>query len=104
MAKFTVEYDEMDIKKLILKDLTDKMDVDFSEKDLEIKVMSKQNYRVNEWENGKLKCVIDVRKQLQFEHSKELFLKKYENIPKKLRIKVVLFEYYHDKFISSGID
>ena len=62
MAKFTIEYDEKDIKVLILKDLQGKMDVDFLERDLEIKVMSKQNYRVNEWENGKLKCVIDVSK------------------------------------------
>lgn len=62
MAKFTIEYDEEDIKKLIIKDLEEKVDVDFTVKDLEIKVMSKQNYRVHEWEHGKLKCVIDVKK------------------------------------------
>jgi hypothetical protein len=62
MAKYTIEYDETDVKRLILKDLQDKMDVNFVERDLEIKVMSKQNYRATEWESGKLKCVIDVKK------------------------------------------
>jgi hypothetical protein len=62
MAKYNIEYDEHDIKKLIIEDLRGKVAVGFNEKDLEIKVMSKQNYRATEWESGKLKCVIDVRK------------------------------------------
>jgi hypothetical protein len=61
MAKHTIEYDEHDIKKLIIADL-DRLSVDFDEKDIEIKVQSKQNYRVHEWESGKLQCIIDVRK------------------------------------------
>jgi hypothetical protein len=62
MAKYNIEYDETDIKKLIIEDLRGKVAVNFAEKDLEIKVMSKQNYRAAEWESGKLKCVIEVRK------------------------------------------
>lgn len=62
MAKFTVEYDEEDIKALILQDLENKLDVDFDERDLEIKVKSMQNFRPTEWEKGRLKCVVHVVK------------------------------------------
>lgn len=62
MPKYSFEYDELDIKNLILQDLAEKYAIILKPTELEIKVMSKQNYRVQEWETGKLKCAIDVRK------------------------------------------
>lgn len=49
-----LEYDENDIRELIKQDIEDKMRVSIKPEDIKILVQSKQNYRVHEWETGKL--------------------------------------------------
>jgi hypothetical protein len=58
--KIKVEYTSEMIKKLIIDDLDRKLNGDFDEKDIEIKVRSKQNYREKDWERGELKVEMEV--------------------------------------------
>jgi hypothetical protein len=63
MPNINMEYSEEDIKQLILKDLQEKMPgFNFNQKHLDVMVQSKQNYRVHEWEKGKLKITVDSSK------------------------------------------
>jgi hypothetical protein len=58
--KLNLSYDEAMIKELIQLDLERKLNVKIDAKDLKILVQSKQNYRVHDWETGKLKCDLEV--------------------------------------------
>lgn len=63
MPVINIEYTNTDIIKLILKDLEQKMPgFNFNEKHLDFMVMSKQNYRVQDWEKGQLKVTVDSSK------------------------------------------
>jgi hypothetical protein len=63
MPNINMEYNEEDIKRLILKDIREKMPgFNFTEKHIDIQVQSKQNYHVHEWEKGKLKIIVDSSK------------------------------------------
>jgi len=59
MAKINIVYDEMELRKLILKDLSEKMPGEsFDAKQISIQVKSKQNYK-SEWESAAFQAVID---------------------------------------------
>lgn len=63
MPDVNISYNEKDIIKLILEDLNKKMPgFNFNEKHLEVKVQSTQNYRVQEWEKGRLQITVDSTK------------------------------------------
>lgn len=58
--KINLSYDSKMIQELIAKDIESKISADISASDIKIKVRSKQNYREKEWENGELKCELEV--------------------------------------------
>lgn len=62
MAKIVVEYTEEDLKKLVLKDIRDKMPgISFEPRDVHIETKSKQNYK-SEWESANFRGRISVDK------------------------------------------
>ena len=58
--KVQVSYNKAQLIALIQEDILNKLGVHVAKKDLEVHVMSKQNYRVTEWEKGDLKCEVEV--------------------------------------------
>jgi len=58
--KISVSYDSDQIKKLIQRDIENKVRENIPFDKLDIQVRSKQNYRDQEWERGELKVELDV--------------------------------------------
>ncbi len=62
-AKIQIEYDENDLKELILEDLRSKMpDVDLANSDIRIEVKSGQNYK-SEWETAVFRARVENAKE-----------------------------------------
>lgn len=58
--KIKVEYTNKMIQGLIIRDMEKKIKGYINEKDIDIKVRSKQNYRNTDWENGELKVELEM--------------------------------------------
>ncbi len=63
MISINVEIDEIMLKKIIINFLSDHLTFDIEEKDVKFLVMTKQNYKATEWENGKFKVIVE-RKEI----------------------------------------
>lgn len=59
MGRITIEYDEADIKQLVLEDIHQRMDVDLEVADLSFEVKSKNNYKPQEWETGAMRVRVE---------------------------------------------
>ena len=57
--KYTIELTKEDLRKLIIAYLEDKLNIPFTEKDINIMVKSKQNYSAK-WEKAAFKATVNV--------------------------------------------
>jgi hypothetical protein len=51
--KLNIEYNEDDVKRLVLADLQNKLDVDLKVTDVAFEVITKENWRAEKWEHGR---------------------------------------------------
>ena len=59
MAKFQVDYDEYDLRRLVLADIEERFPaLSIRIDDIKFLVKSKNNYRPQEWESGELKVTL----------------------------------------------
>ena len=56
--KIDVEYTEEDVKQLVLTDIRKKLDADISVQDVTFEVVTTQNWRAKEWEQGRFRARI----------------------------------------------
>jgi hypothetical protein len=56
--KLNIEYTEDDVKRLVLADLNNKLDVDLKVTDVAFEVITKENWRAETWEAGKFRARI----------------------------------------------
>lgn len=59
MAKVNMEYDEMDLKRLVLEKIQADLNIQIDLKDLVFEVKSKNNYKPQEWEIGRLRIRVE---------------------------------------------
>lgn len=57
MPKFTAEYDELAVKRLICQDLESRFNMRIDPKDLDFEVKTSMNYKA-EWEKGKFRVTV----------------------------------------------
>lgn len=56
---------EEDIKRIVMEKLGAMLNKNIAEKDVQFLVMSKKNYHVNEWENGRFKVEVHFDSNLE---------------------------------------
>lgn len=57
--KIEIEIDEAELRRMVVARLSELMPgADINTEDVKIEVMSKQNYRVKEWENGAFRAKV----------------------------------------------
>jgi hypothetical protein len=54
--KLNIEYTEDDVKRLVLADINNKVDVDLKPIDVVFEVITKENYRAEQWEHGRFRA------------------------------------------------
>lgn len=57
-----VEVDTDTLRKLVIEYLKEVLTIPISTTEVSIKVMSKQNYRNTEWEEGLFKAVVEIKR------------------------------------------
>jgi hypothetical protein len=53
-----IEYNGEDVKRLVLADLQNKLDVELKLLDVAFEVITKENYRAEKWEHGRFRARI----------------------------------------------
>ena len=60
MPRLSIEYTEQDLKQLVLRELQDRYpDIPLALEHIRFQVKSKNNYRQQEWEDGRCQILVD---------------------------------------------